>query len=118
MTSPKPHAPRLSNLAYPCLDPETPVLDIVPQWAKRDGADLVSVVGKMAFEKGRFARGQHDSRRCRRRAFLEKDTISSARRRGENFFWGTAPVRVREFGRLFFQSLPLCLRKPGLRARN
>ena len=44
------------KLAYPYLDPETPVLDAVLQRAKTDGVDLVMVAGEVVYEGGRFTR--------------------------------------------------------------
>jgi len=44
------------KLAYPYLDPETPVLDAVLQRAKSDGVDLVMVAGEVVYEGGRFTR--------------------------------------------------------------
>ena len=44
------------KLAYPYLDPETPVLDAVLQRAKSDGVDLVMVAGEVVYESGRFTR--------------------------------------------------------------
>jgi 5-methylthioadenosine/S-adenosylhomocysteine deaminase len=46
------------KLAYPYLDPETPVLDAVLQRAKTDGVDLVMVAGEVVYEGGRFTRGR------------------------------------------------------------
>ncbi len=44
------------RLAYPYLDPETPVLDAVLQRANSDGVDLVMVAGEVVYEGGRFTR--------------------------------------------------------------
>jgi 5-methylthioadenosine/S-adenosylhomocysteine deaminase len=44
------------KLAYPYLDPQTPVLDAVIQRAKSDGVDLVMVAGEVVYEGGRFTR--------------------------------------------------------------
>jgi 5-methylthioadenosine/S-adenosylhomocysteine deaminase len=44
------------KLAYPYLDPETPVLDAVLQRAKTDGVDLGIVAGEVIYEGGRFTR--------------------------------------------------------------
>jgi len=44
------------KLAYPYLDPETPVLDAVLQRAKTDSVDLVMVAGEVVYEGGRFTR--------------------------------------------------------------
>jgi 5-methylthioadenosine/S-adenosylhomocysteine deaminase len=44
------------KLAYPYLDPETPVLDAVIQRAKSGGVDLVMVAGEVVYEGGRFTR--------------------------------------------------------------
>jgi cytosine/adenosine deaminase-related metal-dependent hydrolase len=44
------------KLAYPYLDPETPVLDAVLQRATSDGVDLVMVAGEVVYEGGRFTR--------------------------------------------------------------
>jgi hypothetical protein len=44
------------KLAYPYLDPETPVLDAVLQRGKTEGVDLVMVAGEVIYEGGRFTR--------------------------------------------------------------
>lgn len=44
------------RLAYPYLDPETPVLDAVIQRARSEGVDLVMIAGEVVYEGGRFAR--------------------------------------------------------------
>jgi 5-methylthioadenosine/S-adenosylhomocysteine deaminase len=44
------------KLAYPYLDPETPVLDAVIQRAKSGGVDLVMAAGEVVYEDGRFTR--------------------------------------------------------------
>src|SRR5438876_3443530 len=44
------------KLAYPYLDPETPVLHCLPQCAKTDGVDLVMVADEVVYEDGRFTR--------------------------------------------------------------
>ena len=49
------------KLAYPYLDPETPVLDAVLQRAKTDGVDLVMVAGEVVYEGGRFTRVDRDA---------------------------------------------------------
>jgi 5-methylthioadenosine/S-adenosylhomocysteine deaminase len=49
------------KLAYPYLDPETPVLDAVIQRAKSGGVDLVMVAGEVVYEGGRFTRVDRDS---------------------------------------------------------
>ena len=49
------------KLAYPYLDPETPVLDAVLQRAKCDGVDLVMVAGEVIYEGGRFTRVDRDA---------------------------------------------------------
>jgi 5-methylthioadenosine/S-adenosylhomocysteine deaminase len=49
------------KLAYPYLDPETPVLDAVLQRAKADGIDLVMVAGEVVYEDGRFTRVDRDA---------------------------------------------------------
>jgi 5-methylthioadenosine/S-adenosylhomocysteine deaminase len=49
------------KLAYPYLDPETPVLDAVLQRAKTDGVDLVMVAGEVIYEDGRFTRVDRDA---------------------------------------------------------
>jgi 5-methylthioadenosine/S-adenosylhomocysteine deaminase len=49
------------KLAYPYLDPETPVVDAVLQRAKSDGVDLVMVAGEVVYEDGRFTRVDHDA---------------------------------------------------------
>jgi 5-methylthioadenosine/S-adenosylhomocysteine deaminase len=49
------------KLAYPYLDPETPVLDAVLQRAKSDGVDLVMVAGEVVYEGGRFTRVDRDA---------------------------------------------------------
>src|ERR1700736_5450186 len=49
------------KLAYPYLDPQTPVLDAVLQRAKTDGVDLVMVAGEVVYEGGRFTRVDRDA---------------------------------------------------------
>jgi cytosine/adenosine deaminase-related metal-dependent hydrolase len=49
------------KLAYPYLDPETPVLDAVLQRAKTDGVDLVMVAGDVVYESGRFTHVDRDA---------------------------------------------------------
>jgi len=49
------------KLAYPYLDPETPVLDAILQRATSDGVDLVMVAGEMVYERPFHP---HRSRRC------------------------------------------------------
>ena len=49
------------KLAYPYLDPETPVLDAVLQRAKSEAVDLVMVAGEVVYEDGRFTRVDRDS---------------------------------------------------------
>src|SRR4029077_788719 len=49
------------KLAYPYLDPETPVLDAVLQRAQTDGVDLVMVAGEVVYEGGRFTRVDRDA---------------------------------------------------------
>ncbi|HJU15466.1 MAG TPA: amidohydrolase family protein [Stellaceae bacterium] len=49
------------RLAYPYLDPETPMLDAVIQRAKSDGVDLVMVAGEVVYEGGRFTRVDRDA---------------------------------------------------------
>jgi cytosine/adenosine deaminase-related metal-dependent hydrolase len=49
------------KLAYPYLDPETPVLDAVIQRAKSGGVDLVMVAGEVVYEGGRFTRVDRDA---------------------------------------------------------
>jgi 5-methylthioadenosine/S-adenosylhomocysteine deaminase len=49
------------KLAYPYLDPETPVLDAVIQRAKSEGVDLVMVAGEVVYEGGRFTRVDRDA---------------------------------------------------------
>ena len=49
------------KLAYPYLDPETPVLDAVIQRAKSYGVDLVMVAGEVVYEGGRFTRVDRDA---------------------------------------------------------
>ncbi len=44
------------KLAYPYLDPETPVLDAVVQRAKSDCVALVMVAGEIVYEGGGFTR--------------------------------------------------------------
>jgi 5-methylthioadenosine/S-adenosylhomocysteine deaminase len=45
-----------AKLAYPYLDPETPVVDAVIQRAKSECVDLVMVAGEVVYEAGRFTR--------------------------------------------------------------
>jgi cytosine/adenosine deaminase-related metal-dependent hydrolase len=49
------------KLAYPYLDPETPVLDAVVQRAKSDSVDLVMVAGEVVYQGGRFTRVDRDA---------------------------------------------------------
>ena len=49
------------KLAYPYLDPETPVLDAVMQRAKSEAVDLVMVAGEVVYEGGRFTRVDRDA---------------------------------------------------------
>ncbi len=50
------------KLAYPYLDPETPVLDaVIQRRAKSDGVDLVMVAGEVVYEGGRFTRVDRDA---------------------------------------------------------
>lgn len=49
------------KIAYPCLDPETPLLDAVIQRAKSAAVDLVMVAGEVIYEGGRFARIDRDA---------------------------------------------------------
>jgi hypothetical protein len=49
------------KLAYPYLDPETPVLDAVLQRAKSDAVDLVMVAGEVVYDAGRFTRVDRDA---------------------------------------------------------
>jgi 5-methylthioadenosine/S-adenosylhomocysteine deaminase len=49
------------KLAYPYLDPETPVLDAVIQRAKSSGVDLVMVAGEVVYEGGSFTRVDRDA---------------------------------------------------------
>jgi cytosine/adenosine deaminase-related metal-dependent hydrolase len=49
------------KVAYPYLDPETPVLDAVVQRARSDGVDLVMVAGEVVYEGGRFTRVDRDA---------------------------------------------------------
>ena len=49
------------KLAYPYLDPETPILDAVIQRAKSDGVDVVMVAGEVVYEDGRFTRVDRDA---------------------------------------------------------
>lgn len=44
------------RIAYPYLDPETPLLDAVIQRAKTDAVALVMVAGEVIYEGGRFTR--------------------------------------------------------------
>ena len=49
------------KLAYPYLDPETPILDAVVQRAKTEGVDLVMVAGEVVYEGVRFTRVDRDA---------------------------------------------------------
>jgi len=49
------------KLAYPYLEPETPVLDAVLQRAKSEAIDLVVVAGEVVYEAGRFTRVDRDA---------------------------------------------------------
>lgn len=44
------------RLAYPYLDPQTPMLDAVIQRAKSEAVDLVMVAGEVVYQGGRFTR--------------------------------------------------------------
>jgi len=49
------------KLAYPYLDPETPVVDAVIQRAKSEAVDHVMVAGEVIYEGGRFTRLDRDA---------------------------------------------------------
>jgi cytosine/adenosine deaminase-related metal-dependent hydrolase len=49
------------KLAYPYLDPETPVLDAIIQRAKSEAVDLVMVAGEVVYTGGRFTRVDRDA---------------------------------------------------------
>jgi len=49
------------KIAWPYLDPETPVLDAVLHRARTDGVDLVMVAGEVVYRDGRFARVDRDA---------------------------------------------------------
>jgi cytosine/adenosine deaminase-related metal-dependent hydrolase len=49
------------KLAYPYLDPETPILDVVVQRARTDAVDLVMVAGEVVYQDGRFTRVDRDA---------------------------------------------------------
>jgi cytosine/adenosine deaminase-related metal-dependent hydrolase len=49
------------KIAYPYLDPETPILDAVVQRGKADAVDLVMVAGDVIYEGGRFTRVDRDA---------------------------------------------------------
>ena len=68
------------KLAYPYLDPETPVLDAVIQRAKSDGVDLVMVAGEVVYEGGRF----HPGRPRRGAERIARVIAARARRRRES----------------------------------
>jgi len=49
------------KLAYPYLDPETPVLDAVVQREKSEAVDLVMVAGEVVFAGWHFTRIDRDA---------------------------------------------------------
>ncbi len=52
------------KIAYPYLDPETPVLDAVVQRGRTDAVDLVMVAGEIIYQDGRFTRALTGTPRC------------------------------------------------------
>jgi cytosine/adenosine deaminase-related metal-dependent hydrolase len=49
------------KIAYPYLDPETPILDAVVQRGRTDAVDLVMVAGEVVYRDGRFTRVDRDA---------------------------------------------------------
>jgi cytosine/adenosine deaminase-related metal-dependent hydrolase len=49
------------KIAYPYLDPETPILDAVLQRGCTDAVDLVMVAGEVVYRDGRFTRVDRDA---------------------------------------------------------
>jgi 5-methylthioadenosine/S-adenosylhomocysteine deaminase len=49
------------KIAYPYIDPETPILDAVVQRGKTDAVDLVMVAGEVVYDGGRFIRVDRDA---------------------------------------------------------
>jgi cytosine/adenosine deaminase-related metal-dependent hydrolase len=49
------------KIAYPYLDPETPILDAVVQRGRTDAVDLVMVAGEVVYRHGRFTRVDRDA---------------------------------------------------------
>src|SRR5438067_1342755 len=49
------------KIAYPYLDPETPILDAVLQRGRTDAVDLVMVAGEVVYQDGRFTRVDRDA---------------------------------------------------------
>jgi cytosine/adenosine deaminase-related metal-dependent hydrolase len=49
------------KIAYPYLDPETPILDAVVQRGRTDAVDLVMVAGEVVYRHGRFTRVDQDA---------------------------------------------------------
>jgi cytosine/adenosine deaminase-related metal-dependent hydrolase len=49
------------KIAYPYLDPETPILDAVLQRGRTDAMDLVMVAGEVVYADGRFTRVDRDA---------------------------------------------------------
>jgi cytosine/adenosine deaminase-related metal-dependent hydrolase len=49
------------KIAYPYLDPETPILDAVMQRGRTDAVDLVMVAGEVVYQDGRFTRIDRDA---------------------------------------------------------
>ena len=49
------------KIAYPYLDPETPMLDAVVQRGRTDAVDLVVVAGEVVYQGGRFTRVDRDA---------------------------------------------------------
>ena len=49
------------KIAYPYLDPATPILDAVLQRGRTDAVDLVMVAGEVVYQDGRFTRVDRDA---------------------------------------------------------
>ncbi len=60
------------KLAFPYLDPLTPVLDAVIQRAKTDGVDLVMCAGEVVYRDGRFTKVDRDAALAQLQADLQR----------------------------------------------
>jgi Amidohydrolase family len=90
------------KLAYPYLDPETPVLDAVLQRAKTDGVDLVMVAGEVVYEGGRFIRVDRDAALARAARICVEVRFDFGRKAGQ----GRARVFQNDWGPRSWLSIP------------